>query len=59
MSGVYWGIVGGLAAMVAVLFVCLDLLYSSAKRSSSAPGGRIDERGEVVTPASGGRRRAA
>jgi p-aminobenzoyl-glutamate transporter AbgT len=33
MSGVYWGIVASLVALVAVFFVCMDLVYSSAKGS--------------------------
>jgi hypothetical protein len=32
MSGVYWGIVSGLVALVAVFFVCMDLLYPKAKK---------------------------
>jgi hypothetical protein len=32
MSGVYWGIVSGLVALVAVFFVCMDLLYSKVKK---------------------------
>jgi hypothetical protein len=38
MSGVYWGIVAGVAAMVAVFFVCMDLLYSSPKGSLRQSG---------------------
>ena len=59
MSWVYWGIVGGLAAMVATFFVCLGLLYSNAKGSPKAPNGKIDEPREAVTHASAGHRRAA
>lgn len=33
MSGVYWGIVAGLVALVAVFFVCMDLVYSIPKGS--------------------------
>jgi hypothetical protein len=33
MSEVYWGIVAGLVVLVAVFFVCMDLLYSNAKGS--------------------------
>jgi hypothetical protein len=32
MSEVYWGIVAGIGALVAVFFVCMDLLYSNAKK---------------------------
>jgi archaellum component FlaF (FlaF/FlaG flagellin family) len=59
MSWGYWGIVGGLVAMVATFFVCLGLLYSTAKGSPKAPSGKIDEPKEAVTHASAGRRRAA
>jgi hypothetical protein len=59
MSGVYWGIVGGLVAMVGTLFVCLGLMYSKAKGSSNAPGERIDEPSEAATQALAGNRRAA
>ena len=59
MSGVYWGIVGGLVAMVAIMFVCLGLVYPKAKGSPTAPSGRIDEPGEAVTQAVAGHRRAA
>jgi hypothetical protein len=33
MSEVYWGIVAGLVTLVAVFFVCMDLVYSDGKRS--------------------------
>ena len=59
MSGVYWGIVGGLVAMVATLFVYIGLLSSNAKGSPKAPSGKIDEPREATTQASAGRRRAA
>ena len=38
MSGVYWGIVAGVAAMVAVFFVCMDLVYSNQKGSLRQSG---------------------
>lgn len=38
MSGVYWGIVAGVAAMVAVFFVCMDLVYSNPKGSLRQDG---------------------
>jgi len=38
MSGVYWGIVAGLVALVAVFFVCMDLMYSNAKGSLRQSG---------------------
>ncbi len=59
MSGVYWGIVVGLLAMVAIFFVCLELVYSKAKGSPQAPSGRIDEPSEAVTQGSVGHRQAA
>ena len=59
MSGVYWGIVVGLVAMVTTLFVCIELSYSKAKGLPKAPSGRIDEPREAVTQASAVRRRAA
>jgi hypothetical protein len=59
MSWVYWGIVIGLVAMVATVFLCIDLLYSNAKGSPTAPSGAVDEPREAVPPASVGHRRAA
>jgi hypothetical protein len=55
MSGIYWGIVSGLVAMVATFFLCIALLYSNAKGSPTAPSGRIDEPREADTPTSAGR----
>lgn len=59
MSWGYWGIVGGLLAMVATLFVCVDLVYPKTKGESSAPAGRRDEPKEADTQAAAGHRRAA
>jgi len=59
MSGVYWGIVVGLVALVATLFGCIELSYSKAKGLPTAPSGKIDEPREAVTHASAGHRRAA
>jgi hypothetical protein len=59
MSGVYWGIVGGLVAMVGILFVCLGLVYSKTTGSSNTTGERIDEPSEAATQALAGNRRAA
>jgi hypothetical protein len=46
VSWVYWGIVTGLVALVAMLFVCVDVTYSNAKEgrhaSAGAAGGPID-----------------
>jgi hypothetical protein len=33
MSWGYWGIVAGLAAMLTVLFVCMEILYADARKS--------------------------
>ncbi|MGQ0666115.1 MAG: hypothetical protein ACT4O4_03695 [Nitrospiraceae bacterium] len=59
MSWAYWGIVVGLAAMVATLLLCIGFLSPKAKGSSSAPGSKLDEPGEAVEQDSGGYRRAA
>lgn len=59
MSWVYWGIVAGLVAMVATLFLCLGFLYSNTKGSSPAPGSEQDEPGAAVTQDSRDYRRAA
>jgi hypothetical protein len=59
MSWGYWGIVAGLATMVATLFGCIELSYSKAKGSPTAPSGKIDEPREAITRASAGHRRAA
>ena len=45
--------------MVAIVFVCFDLLYPKAKGSSTAPSGRIDEPSEAGTQALDGHRRVA
>ncbi|MBA5865488.1 MAG: hypothetical protein GDA67_02195 [Nitrospira sp. CR1.3] len=42
MSEVYWGIVAGLVALVATFFVCIQVMYSNAKRPPQAPGGMTD-----------------
>jgi hypothetical protein len=59
MSGVYWGIVVGLVAMVATLFVCISLLYSNAKESPKAPSRMTDRPVEAVKEASVSHRQAA
>jgi len=59
MSGVYWGIVAGLLAMVATLFVCIRISYSNAKGSPKVPSGESDEPREADTHASADLRRAA
>jgi hypothetical protein len=32
MTWGYWGIVGGLVALLAVFFVCMEILYPRARR---------------------------
>ncbi len=59
MSGVYWGIVTGLLAMVVMLFACIDILYGAEKRSSTALGDGIDESNETAGSTSTGSRQAA
>ena len=58
MSGVYWGIVTGLLAMVATLFVCIWISYSTAKGSPKAPSDKVDEPKEADRQTLVGRRRA-
>jgi len=59
MSGVYWGIVTGLLAMVVTLFVCIDILYGAEGRSSKRLGDGIGESNETVGSATTGSRQAA
>ena len=59
MSGVYWGIVTGLVAMVAILVVCIDILYGAPEGSSKAPADGIGESSQAVGSASTGSRQAA
>lgn len=59
MSGVYWGIVTGLLAMVGILFVCIDILYGVQGGSSDAPADGLGESNQTVGSASPGSRRAA
>lgn len=63
MSWVYWGIVGGLAAMVATFFFCVDVLYSNAKGSpgvsSGKTGGKTDSPVKAVKQPSPHGRHAA
>jgi hypothetical protein len=57
--GSLWGIVVGLVALVATIFVCIGLLYSNAKGLPKEPGGRLEESSEAVSQASTGHRKAA
>ena len=59
MSWVYWGIVGGLAAMVAIFFFCIDVLYSNAKGSPGVWSGKNDRQVKAVKPPSTQGRHAA
>lgn len=59
MSGVYWGIVVGLVAMVATLFACLEVSYSKPDESPEALDDRTDEASEAGTQTTGGHRTAA
>lgn len=59
MSEVYWGIVGGLVALVATLFVCIELSYPKAKEASKAPNRMPDRPVEAIKEASVSHRQAA
>ncbi len=59
MSEVYWGIVIGLLAMVATLFVCIDITYSGSKKSHKASNGSVGEPNEAIRQAPTGSRQAA
>ena len=59
MSAVYWGIVVGLVALVATLFVCIDLLYSNAKGSPQAPSKINGRPAEAIKQAPVNHRHAA
>jgi hypothetical protein len=59
MSWGYWGIVAGLAVLVATLFVCLAIVYSDSKTSADASAAVGDRSGDKSQePATGGRRAA-
>lgn len=59
MSGVYWGIVTGLLAMVATLLVCIDIAYSARSGSPKTSGGNIEGGKETGTHAKASPRQAA
>ena len=59
MSAVYWGIVIGLVAMVADMFLCIEILSSNAKESPKTPSGKIDEPREASRTPQSVRRLAA
>lgn len=60
MSGVDWGIVIGLVAMVGTLLMCFRLLHSS-NVSGATPGSddEADDPHKAVRPTPGGYHRAA
>jgi hypothetical protein len=51
MSWAYWGIVTGLAALVAMVLVCIDMAYSDANESdrtaTQTAGGPADVNKQV------------
>lgn len=59
MSAGYWGIVIGLAALVAMLFLCIELLYSQEKEAPRTSMPAHDGSTETAErPALSGRRAA-
>ncbi len=48
-AGEYWGIVGGLLVLSVVFFVCMEILYSRAKRSVTAEGESSRAKGEAAS----------
>ncbi len=59
MSWVYWGIVTGLVALVAMVLVCLDMVYSDANESDRAPTRTAGGPADVKKQMSVGSRHAA
>ncbi len=59
MSLAYWGIVGGVLAMVMILFACIDVLYSKPKGLSKSPSITADRSVDGVPKHTEGRRQAA
>jgi hypothetical protein len=59
MSGVYWGIVVGLLALVGTLFVCIDITYSRSKQSPQTSNGNVGTSSEAVAQTPSGSRQAA
>ncbi|MGQ0694968.1 MAG: hypothetical protein ACT4OL_05255 [Nitrospiraceae bacterium] len=59
MSGVYWGIVVGLVAMVATFFVCIEVVFSSTKGSSPGANSKVDQPKTVIPDAADSDRQAA
>lgn len=48
----YWGIVAGLLVLLAIFFVCMEILYSSAKRPLTGNTGSPAGQGEQARPGS-------
>lgn len=59
MSGVYWGIVAGLLAMVATLLVCIDIAYSARSGSPKTSDGSVEGAKEAGTHTKSSSRQAA
>lgn len=59
MSGVYWGIVAGLLAMVATLFVCIDIAYSAGSGSPKTSSGSVEGAAHAGTHTKASPRQAA
>jgi len=59
MSLGYWGIVTGLVALVATLFICLELVYSNSKTSPDTSPPLKDRPGEMSRGNATDRRLAA
>lgn len=43
MSWGYWGILAGVVALLAILFVCMELLYAGARGPAKENGSGADE----------------
>jgi len=43
MSWGYWGILAGLIALLAVFFICMELLYASARGTAKGNGVGADQ----------------
>ncbi|MBS0180033.1 MAG: hypothetical protein JSR20_14860 [Nitrospira sp.] len=59
MSGVYWGIVARLLAMVATLFVCIDIAYSAGSGSPKTSSGSVEGAAQAGTHTKASPRQAA
>lgn len=59
MSWGYWGIVGGLVAMVGMLLACFTLLYPKGKESFPIQRDKTDRPNAAPSHARDNRRKAA